>query len=65
MTMFKVGDKIVVKASGETGVVTEATNGFAACVVHLDGWADPCLVLGALLDSINDWPHGRDAKWEL
>lgn len=49
ITMFKAGDAIVVKATGETGAVLEGTNGFGACLVHLTGWADSCLISGALL----------------
>lgn len=66
MTMFKAGDAIVVKATGETGAVLEGTNGFGACLVHLAGRANSCLVSSALLDNETDtWSHGRDAKWEL
>jgi hypothetical protein len=41
--VFKVGDKVMVKDTGETGVVTEIL-GLGCLMVKLEGWPEDCQV---------------------
>jgi hypothetical protein len=51
--MFKVGDRVRVTETGETGVVTEVM-GLGCLMVQLDGWPEPCQVHERMLTARED-----------
>lgn len=61
--MFKAGDRIVVRDTGEVGVVTESL-GMDCYLVMLEGWPEACQVNGRQLDRLEGIGMDMDAYHE-